>query len=100
MSASDSIVVNARWQVSAEALDEVLALVREVRARSLAEPGCQEYEVFASLDDPCSLLLVERYRDAAAVEAHRATSHFQELVLGQIVPRLERRSVDVLQARG
>lgn len=99
MSTSDNIVVNAHWQVSREGLSEVLALLPSVREQTAAEPGCLGYEVFRSVDDPARLLLVERYRDAAAVEAHRATSHYQTLVVGRIIPLLQTRTVELLQVR-
>jgi quinol monooxygenase YgiN len=100
MSTTGNIVVNARWQVSSEALSEVLALLPAVREKTLAEPGCLGYEVFQSVNEPTRLLLVEHYRDAAAVEAHRATSHYQQLVVGRIIPLLQERKVELLQARG
>ncbi len=97
MSASTEIVVNARWQVNPAGLGEVLSLLPEVRAQTLAEPGCLGYEVFRSIDEPGHLLLVERYRDAAAVAAHRVTPHYQQLVVGRILPLLQGRQVVLLR---
>lgn len=51
------------------------ALGEELRTRSLdvkREPGCEQYEVFQSLDDPDSLVLLERWQDQAALDAHAA----------------------------
>jgi quinol monooxygenase YgiN len=99
MTASQAITVVARWQVADDALDEVLALVAELRPQSLAEPGCLGYEVYRSVDTPASLLLVERYRDQAALEAHRQSAHYQALVVRRILPLLAARQVELLQAR-
>ena len=34
------------------------------------EPGCEQFEIFVSADDPDKLVLLERWSDAAALEAH------------------------------
>lgn len=44
-----------------------------------------------SIDDPRTFFLYEQYDDEAAFKAHTETQHFQEHVLGNAVPRLERR---------
>ncbi len=67
------------------ALREMAALVKQ------QEPDCVLYEVNRSQDDPDEFLLYERYRDAAALEAHRETPHFKTLVEGRILPLLVRR---------
>ncbi len=43
---------------------------------------------------------LERYDSREAFATHRETPHFKELVLGQIVPRLEARGVEQLEAAG
>ncbi len=99
MDAREHVIVVARWQAAPGASDEVLAAATEMRRESLAEPGCLGYELFRPVDAPDALLLIERYRDDAAVEAHRASSHFRELVLGRIVPLLVKREVELLRPR-
>jgi quinol monooxygenase YgiN len=99
MSAIEHVVVAARWQTTSESLGDVLALVAEVRRQSLAEPGCLSYEVFQSVDEPGALLLLERYRDGVALDAHRGSKHYRELVVERIVPLLRERRVEVLGAR-
>ena len=41
------------------------------------------------------VVLLERYASRAAPAAHRETAHFKDLVLGQIVPRLDSRVVEL-----
>lgn len=96
---SAAIVALAHWQVRAGHLDDVLAHVVELRAASLAEPGCLGYEVFRPLDAHDALLLVERYRDDDALQAHRHSAHYRERVTERILPLLEARQVELLQAR-
>ena len=40
-------------------------------------------------DDPNTFILFERYVDEAALEAHAASPHVQELVVQQALPLLE-----------
>lgn len=98
MDAGAAITVLAHWQVREGHLDHVLAQVVEVRTASLAEPGCLGYEVFRATDATDTLLLVERYRDHAAIQAHRESAHYQTLVVGPILPLLAQRRVELLQA--
>lgn len=97
MSAPDPIVVIARWQVAEAQVAEVLEIVTGLRRQSLAEPGCLGYEVFRSVEDPGSILLIERYRDDAAIEAHRQSPHYRALVADRIVPMLSSRHVELLR---
>ncbi len=97
--APEPIVVLARWQTQPGAADAVLALAAALRRSSLAEPGCLGYEVFRSAEEPHTLLLLERYRDASALDAHRQSAHYQDLVVGRILPRLAARQVELLRPR-
>ncbi|MYN10612.1 putative quinol monooxygenase [Pseudoduganella aquatica] len=99
MSAAGHITVAARWQVKEGAFSEVLAIVAELRPLSLGEPGCLGYEVYQGVDAPNSLLLFERYRDEAALDAHKQSSHYQGLVVGRILPLLEDRRVEFFSAK-
>ncbi|MCV7424790.1 antibiotic biosynthesis monooxygenase [Mycobacterium yunnanensis] len=90
------VVIVAHWQTSADDLDTVLGFVAELTPRSLAEPGCLGYEALQDADDPTRLVLVERYRDRAALEAHLASPHYQELVVGGVRPLLTDRRVSTL----
>ena len=53
------------------------AIVEMVRA-SRAEDGCLDYSFARDLADPDTLILFERWRDAAALEAHGKTAHMAE----------------------
>lgn len=98
MGAPMPIVVVARWHMDPASVAEVRTLAQELRRSSLAEPGCLGYEVFHSPTEPGTLLLLERYRDAAAVAAHQASPHYQALVVARIRPLLTDRQVELLQA--
>lgn len=89
------IYVFAKWQVRSGRLDDVLPLLHEVAVKSLSEPGNLFYKIHQSTADRHTLLLYEAYRDQPALDAHRASAHFQSLVLGKIVPLLEHREVSL-----
>jgi autoinducer 2-degrading protein len=90
-----AINVFAKWQVKEGELDNVLNLLTQVTKQSRAEEGNLFYKLHQSNTDANTLLLFEGYKDEAAVDAHRASEHFQNIVLEKIVPLLENREVVV-----
>ena len=58
---------------------EFEAVARELVAKvNAGEPGCTLYALHRA-DAPGTYVFMERYRDQAAVDAHRATEHFKTL---------------------
>lgn len=72
-----TIYLIARVQAKAEHRGEVEAELRRMVAASRAEPGCLRYDLFADLDGGAGFSLVEAYADQTAVDAHRASAHYQ-----------------------
>lgn len=97
MSAAEITVV-ARWHLKDGALGEVLSILAELRPASLAEPGCLSYEVYQGVGAAGSLLLLERYSDQAAIDAHKQSAHYQALVVERVLPLLAERQVELLRA--
>ena len=55
-----------------------LAFVRQMEASGTAddirrEDGCLGYDYYVSVKDPESVLLIDRWRDQAAIDAHHAS---------------------------
>lgn len=94
----EPVVTIARWTTNATSVDGVLALVDQLRQRSLEEPGCLGYEVLRTVGAPESIVLIERYADFSAVEAHRRSPHYRELLVERISPSLTGRRVELLRA--
>jgi quinol monooxygenase YgiN len=88
----------ARYTISAGKEAEVLALLPKLAEVSRAEPGNVSFEVYRQLGDDRSVVLLERYASRDAFAAHRETPHFKDLVLDQIVPRLDDRVVESYDA--
>jgi quinol monooxygenase YgiN len=83
------VVVIARWSPRAGESEAIAAMLPELIRGSRAEPGCLGYQIYrpdGAADG--DLVLVERYADQAALDAHRDSAHFRNLVLERIVPLL------------
>lgn len=87
------VYVFAKWQVKEGQLSAVLNLIAEVTKKSTEEKGNLFYKVHQSNSDANTLVLFEGYADQSAVDEHRNSAHFQNLVIGQIIPSLENREV-------
>lgn len=74
--------------------DAVFAILPKLIEASRKEPGNLAFEAYLNLDNPRSYVLLERYTSRAAFAEHRDSPHFKELMLGQILPKLESRVVE------
>jgi len=83
----------AKWQVKPEQLNVVIKLIGQIVAASTKEEGNLFYQVYQKSDDPNMLLLFEGYKDEVALQKHRDSTHFKNIVVNQIVPMLESREV-------
>lgn len=83
----------AKWQVKQGELEKVLELVAAAAEKSRKEPGNLFYKIYQSSADSHTILLHEAYAGSEGVEAHRNAAHYKELVMNQIIPRLEKREI-------
>jgi quinol monooxygenase YgiN len=87
------VVVVAHWQPGSGNRSTVTAALEHLAVESRAEAGCLGYEAYDGPDG--EIILVERYADHAALDAHRTSDHFRRLAVGRIVPLLAHREVVV-----
>ena|SRR5438046_10729247 len=92
-----SRVLLALWKAKAGKEDVIANVLKTMSPLSRAEPGCLQYQAHRAVDDPRLFFLYEVYRDADAIDEHRAAPHFQEHVLGEAIPNLESREVTVFE---
>lgn len=85
------LVVIAQYRARAGEEAQVEAALRQMVAPSRAEPGNLGYQACRDPGDPSLFVIVERYADAAAFEAHKASGHFATWLAGQVLPRLDSR---------
>ena len=64
------IIITGSVLATPETVDEIERLSLEHVHRSRAEPGCVEHGVHRDVEDPLHLIFVERWADAAAIDAH------------------------------
>ena len=62
--------------------------------RGQAKAGNLSFDVYRNIDEPRRYVVLERFSSSAAYAEHRATTHFKDIVLGQILPRLETQAVE------
>ncbi|MBW4027660.1 putative quinol monooxygenase [Acidipila rosea] len=65
---------------------------------SRKEPGCVTYVPHWTEAEADTLVIYEQYIDTAAHEAHRASAHFQEYVIGGLYQMMRERAVENLSA--
>lgn len=93
------IVLTAKYFVKAGRGDQVEAALRRMAPLVKAsEPGCKMYHANRSADNPDIFLLYEHYADQAALDAHRNTPHFKEIIEGAIAPLLDKRERELYQS--
>ena len=89
------VALIARYHVKPGHADEVVGPLRRMKPLVEAhEPGCTRYIAHRDGD---LVVLYEQYTDQAALEAHRETPHFAEIIEGEIAPLLERREREILE---
>ncbi|GAA3995007.1 hypothetical protein GCM10022408_01720 [Hymenobacter fastidiosus] len=84
--------VAAEWLVQPDHVETVRRLLLEAAAAVRQhEPGNLLYIAHQSTEEPARFFIYEQYANQEAQIAHRAAPHFQDLVLGRIVPLLAER---------
>jgi len=88
----------ARHRMRAGTENEVLPLVEQLADAARTEPGNLAFEIYRGMRDPTTYVLLERYTSREALTAHRASPHFQQIVIEQLVPLLADRVVEEFDA--
>jgi len=91
-------VLVARYYMNEGTEEQALELLKSVIPLARQELGCLTYTVNQSTDDPRQLMLFERYVDEAAFLVHLSTPYVQEIVLGKVVPMIEKRERETFTA--
>ena len=72
------VILTGFIEIPAAERPAILPLLAEHVRITRAEPGCLAFEVVESLERPGWLAVAERFRDAAAFEAHQARAAASE----------------------
>lgn len=79
---------------------EAVELFARLTEATRTEPGCRMYLAHRSVSDPRRFFLYEQYDDQAALDAHRATPHFERYAKGGLFAILESRSPELYEPLG
>ncbi|MEU5269706.1 putative quinol monooxygenase [Streptomyces hygroscopicus] len=77
MSDQNHVTVIARFTPAADRAPQLQALLEGMIAPTRSEPGCRSYDLYTTQTQAPDYILLERYQDTAALEAHRATAHYK-----------------------
>lgn len=91
------MLVIARWVARETEIEAVEAALRQLVPAARAEPGVLAFDVYRDPADPRVFVLVERFRDRAAHDAHVAAEHTWRFAIEGALPRLEHRERTVLR---
>ncbi len=86
-----------KWRIKESETARILDLLPSLVEKARNEEGNVFFHIYQSVDHPNELILHERYVNAEAVETHKATEHYREIVAGIIIPCLEVREVSVVR---
>jgi len=71
------IVMLAEMPIAPDSREAALELFEELAEASRAEAGVVDYRVTTDVEAPTTVRVIEQYEDAAAVDAHMASDHFE-----------------------
>ena len=70
------LIVQVHVSVTQESVEAFRVATTANATASVREPGIARFDVFQQADDPTRFVLVEVYRTAEAVAAHKETPHY------------------------
>jgi len=92
------ISFTVRMKFKPEDRDEIREALRALTEASRKEPGCVSYIPHGVEADPDTVVIYEQYRDAGALDEHRASAHYKKYVIGGLYQRMLERVVENLNA--
>jgi quinol monooxygenase YgiN len=76
------------FTVKAGEVDTVRQAHQEMVEPTRAEPGCLDYDLYQSREDPAVMFFYENWSDQQALATHMNTPNFHWYIRGQVDPRL------------
>ena len=78
------IHVFAKWKIRPGQLENVLLILKELKANSIQEKGNPFYQVHQDNSDPNTMILFEGYSDESALALHRSAGYYIKAVVEDI----------------
>ena len=92
------ISYTVRMTFRSEDRQRIAELLVSLARASRQEPGCITYIAHTVEGEPDTVVIYEQYSDEKALEAHRASPHFKECVVGGLYQMMLNRQVENLTA--
>jgi quinol monooxygenase YgiN len=90
-----ALVVNFTVRAGDEAKAKEYMRIMEEHTRR--EPGCRQYIGHQSQEEPRHFMFYELYENEAALEQHRASSHYERFVTNGLLKLMETRAPAIFQ---
>jgi quinol monooxygenase YgiN len=88
------ISFTVRMKFRTDDRQRVHELLTTLAHESRQEPGCVAYIPHTVDGEPDTVVIYEQYRDQQALDAHRASKHFRECVVGGLYQLMLDRQVE------
>ena len=88
------LILAVHMTVNAGRENEAAEMFRKLQEETRREPGCINYIVQRSRENPCRFLVYEQYSDDAALQYHRNSPHFKKYASEGIFPFVEQRQAE------
>ena len=82
-----------KWTIKKPETIRILKMLPELVEKSRSEKGNLTFSIYQSETNPGELFLHEEYADAAALDSHKQSDHYQQIVANGIIPHLDKREV-------
>ena len=90
-----AVIVN--FTVKAGEESKAKEWIKKMEEQTRREPGCRHYIGHQSVEDPRRFMFYELYDDQAALDAHSASSYYQQYVTNGLQKIMETRLVGMFQ---
>ncbi|MBV7390034.1 MULTISPECIES: putative quinol monooxygenase [Enterococcus] len=75
------IIINVLLKVKPEKREEFLVFVEDLVSKSRQDEGALFYDCLESLDTKNQFMIIENWRDQAAVDLHNETAHLKKFIV-------------------
>lgn len=100
MTTQDQKTINfiVKMKFAEEDRPEIQSMLEPLTKASRQEPGCITYVPHWLQGESATLVIYEQYKDGEALEAHRASKHFQQYAVSGLYQKMREREVQDLIA--
>lgn len=92
-----SIILIVHLKVKEGKEIEMEAVFRKIAEVSLKEPGCISFKVIRSRGNNKGFMFLEEYADIDVALEHQRSTHYNYLIVDQILPNLTSRNIYLME---